>query len=214
MINSSSQKEKVYLFLTEQLRNGELQKKDKLSEQYFAEKLNISRTPVREALFQLAADGILEHTPRKGFKIKEITEKNREDIYELIGTLDGKSAFLAGPHLTESDFKHMQFLIETMNSAIKNELYTKYNELQREFHNVYQSKCQNDLIFENLEKYNRFFIDENYNINSSQIQEILYKTNSEHQKILDYFIAGDFITLREFIEKIHWRIEGAKYDTW
>lgn len=214
MLEKSSQKQKVYDFLSEQLNNGTLKKNDKLSEQYFAEKLNISRTPVREALFKLAADGILEHIPQKGFRIKEITAEDAKNIYELIGTLDGKVAVLAGPFLDEVDYTNMQFLIEAMDAAIKNKLYTKYNELQHQFHDVYLMKSPNKVICETLEKYKRFFIDRTYNIDNREIQDILLQTNEEHRTILFYFKEGEYTELRDFIENQHWRMESAQYDRW
>ena len=57
--------------------------------------LGVSRTPVREALIQLAADGYLENVPRKGFYVKRVTEDSAREIVEIIGPLDGRAALLA-----------------------------------------------------------------------------------------------------------------------
>lgn len=215
MQNYPSQKRNIYNFISEEISSGKLTRSDKLTEQYIAEKLNISRTPVREALFQLASDGVLEHTPRKGFKIKKLSQQDAKNIYQLIGLLDAKAAILSIPYLDENDFSNMQFLIDTMNSAIKNKLHTKYNALQRQFHNVYIFKCQNKILIDSLEKYKDFFIGNEYcNINSNEIQDLLLKTNEEHQKILEYFKENDLTALRDFIENVHWNIESAQYDIW
>lgn len=215
MKNYLSQKQHIYNFISDEISNGKLNRNDKLTEQYIAEKLNISRTPVREALFQLTADGLLEHTPRKGFRIKKLSQQDAKDIYQLIGLLDAKAAILSIPHLDENDFSNMQFLIDAMTSAIRNKLYTKYNELQDQFHDMYILKCQNKILIDSLEKHKNFFIGNKYcNIEPEEIQEMLLKTNKEHQKILELFKEKDSTNLRIFIENVHWSVENAQYDIW
>lgn len=59
--------EQVYDYIIRQIQLGELSKGSKLSESDLIEQLSISRTPIREALIQLSADGILENVQRKGF---------------------------------------------------------------------------------------------------------------------------------------------------
>ncbi|MGO3733238.1 MAG: GntR family transcriptional regulator [Vagococcus sp.] len=207
-------KEKIYNFISEEIILGNLNKNDKLTEQYIAEKLNISRTPVREALFQLTADDILEHTPRKGFKIKDLSKKDMEDIYEIIGLCDGKIASLTIDSLTNKDYATMSFLIESMDSAIKNKLYTKYNELQSQFHNVYITKCSNEKLVHEILKKKKVFIGKCHNIDPCSIQDTLYRTNREHQTILNLFIEKNTTELRSYLENTHWHIDNAQYDIW
>ncbi|WP_314060732.1 GntR family transcriptional regulator [uncultured Vagococcus sp.] len=210
-----SQKQHIYNFISREISHGNLEYNSRLTEQYITDKLKISRTPVREGLFQLAADGILEHTPRKGFRIKKLTQEEVVEIYEIIGVLDGKAAALALPKLAEEDFANMQYLIDAMNSAIKNELYTKYNELQLEFHQVYTNKCGNQSLIQGLEKYKHAFLGITYkNIPAAAIQATLYETNQEHQEILALFKAKEVMKLRLFIEDLHWSGERAQYDIW
>lgn len=210
-----SQKQHIYNFISREISHGMLEYNGRLTEQYITEKLEISRTPVREALFQLAADGILEHTPRKGFRIKKLTQAEVVEIYELIGVLDGKAAGLALPKLTEEDFSNMQFLVDAMDSAIKNKMYTKYNELQLEFHQVYTRKCGNQSLINALDKYKQAFLGVTYkNIPGAAIQATLYETNEEHKEIVSLLKAKEVIKLRLFIEELHWGGERAKYDIW
>lgn len=57
------------------------------------EDLHISRTPVREAMIQLAAEGYLENIPRKGFVVKQVDKKKAKEVYRLLGVLEGYAAF-------------------------------------------------------------------------------------------------------------------------
>ncbi|WP_125588447.1 GntR family transcriptional regulator [Companilactobacillus jidongensis] len=208
-------KEKVYNFISEQLTLGKLKRSDRLTEQYLVDNLGISRTPVREALIQLSADEILEREPRKGFRIKTYTKKDVEDLYELIGVLDGKIAQMEIDVLTPDDYALMNFLIDSMYSAIDNELYTKYNSLQEQFHNVYLDKCSNSIIKNELITKKKIFIGKAYSrIDKNIIQELLRHTNDEHKQILQYFEEKNTTELRSFLENVHWNIKNAKYDIW
>lgn len=208
-------KEKVYQFISEQLTLGKLKRKDRLTEQYLVDNLGISRTPIREALLQLASDDILEREPRKGFKIRTYTEKDVEDLYQLIGVLDGKIAELTVDKLTEEDYAFMKFLIDSMYSAINNELYTKYNELQHQFHDLYTNKCDNHLLIKELNIKKKMFIGKAYSrIEKKKIKELLLVTNQEHEEILAMFKNKQGEQLRRFLENTHWRLENAQYDIW
>ncbi|MGO2083496.1 GntR family transcriptional regulator [Vagococcus sp.] len=207
-------KDDIYQFISEQIIRGNYQKEERLIEQNIAEHLNISRTPVREAMFLLTADDILEHEPRRGFKLKQFTERDMEEIYEVIGVLDGKIAQLTINQLQAEDYATMNFLIEAMNAAIDNSLYIKYNELQFEFHEVYIKKCSNQKLVEDIEKKKKLFIGKGYPMERVDIKQILYQTNEEHRKILALFEAKKSAELRNFIEEVHWRTDNACYDVW
>lgn len=208
-------KEKVYNFISEQLTSGRLQRSDRLTEQYLADHLGISRTPIREALLQLAADDILEREPRKGFKLKRYSEQDVEELYELIGILDGRVAQLALPLLTGEDFANMNFFIDSMYSAIDLELYTKYNELQEQFHDVYIKKCKNSLLKNELYNKKKIFIGKSYcRVDKDIIKDLLCTTNEEHETILALFKDQKDFEVRHFLETIHWNKKNARYDIW
>ena len=68
-------KDHVYSYIAEQIRTGGMHPNQRVSETAICEALKISRTPVREALIQLTAEGVLEKQNRKGFVIKMISEE-------------------------------------------------------------------------------------------------------------------------------------------
>ena len=210
-----SAKDQVYKFISDQLTSGKLSRNDHITEQYLVNSIGLSRTPIREALLQLASTGILIREPRKGFRIKQFTKEDVEDIYEIIGTLDGRIAQLTANQLTEKDLSVMQFLIKSMDAAIDTELYTKYNELQDSFHHVYINKCNNKFLKKELDNKLDMFIGKSYlHIQKGEINQLLKSTNQEHKQILDLFKAGDQDKLRIFMENIHWSRTKAHYDIW
>ena len=135
-----SLKDHVYEYIASLIREGRLVAEEKINENQICSELNISRTPVREALIQLAAEEVLENRARKGFVVKKMDAKDIAELYEIIGVLDGLAAKKSLPHLTEKDFRDMDFYIETMNLAIKTSNYEMYYEQQNLFHQIYISK--------------------------------------------------------------------------
>lgn len=208
-------KEKVYNFISEQVTLGNLTPNDKITEQFLSDNVGLSRTPIREALLQLASENILEREPRKGFKLKQYSQEEVENIYEIIGTLDGKIAYETCEKLTQEDYSVMQFLIDSMYSSINNGLYTKYNELQENFHNVYISLSTNSIMVQELKNKKKIFVGKNYKrITSETIQNLLKTTNDEHQTILNFFKSHQKNEVRKYLEEIHWNKSNARYDIW
>ncbi len=76
-------KTQVYDYLKEKIINNEFDKNEIYSEQYFANILDVSRTPIREAILQLSHEKLIEILPNKGFSIREITEEELKEIYEI-----------------------------------------------------------------------------------------------------------------------------------
>ena len=136
-----SLKDHVYNHIVDLIDGGTLADDHKISEQQICDALGVSRTPVREALIQLAADGYLENVPRKGFYVKRVTEDSAREIVEIIGPLDGRAALLAVGDMTDDDIAQLQFLHGSMQLAIEKGLYKKYDDLQHDFHDCYVRKC-------------------------------------------------------------------------
>src|SRR3989338_3411598 len=78
--------------LREQIFAGALPPGSFLDEAALCERLAISRTPLREALKVLVAEGLLRHEPRRGCFVAEITERDLDDLFPVIALLEGRAA--------------------------------------------------------------------------------------------------------------------------
>jgi len=100
---------------------GELVADSNHLETELAERLGISRTPVREATLTLQALGLLEVQPRKGIKIKAISIQDMSDIYEVLTELECLAVKrVATMQFSKADLKPIFDAIEQMTSALKN----------------------------------------------------------------------------------------------
>lgn len=90
-----------------QLRNyifdGHLQPGSFIDEITLCELWSISRTPLREALKVLSAEGLVRHEPRRGCFVNEVTERDLDDIFPVIALLEGRCAFDATQRATSAD---------------------------------------------------------------------------------------------------------------
>lgn len=206
-------KDYVYEYISKGIQEGTLKPNDKLNEQEISDKLGISRTPIREALIQLAADGLLESIPHRGFRVKPLSLKEVTELYIIIGNLDSLAANLALYNLSEEDINQMESLKEEMDEAIKKEEYDRYYKLQIEFHDVYINKCNNKELIRILNQLRMRFIRQSYsNIDKEELLKVLLETNEQHGVIIDLIKARDSKRLENYIKEVHWNTKYAFSD--
>lgn len=209
-----SLKEHVYNYIAEKINDGSIIPETRINEQLICEELQISRTPVREALIQLAAEGHLENLPRRGFIVKAIDEKKAKDLYKIIGTLDGLAASLSIDFITDKEIICMKKLITDMNQALANKSLAVYYKLQIDFHNVYINICNNEDLIRLLNQLRKNFFRQNYrNKGFEDIFEVLKITNDHHRIIVEIFEEKDKKEIERYIKDVHWNLKNAKFDS-
>ena len=208
-----SLKDHVYDYIAEQILEGNLVPEQKINENVICEELNISRTPVREALIQLSSEGVLQNMARKGFVVKALSEKEVGELYSVIGVLDGYAAMLSLPHITKKDLADMSFYIESMDLAIKAANFEMYHKQQLAFHNVYIEKCGNGTLIDTISKIKNKLLKKSYvDDPEGETKAILFKTNEEHRRILEFFQNGDGEGVFKFLLEVHWTQAYASFD--
>ncbi|MDD0809144.1 GntR family transcriptional regulator [Curvibacter sp. RS43] len=100
--------------LREHIFAGELSPGTFLDEVALCERLQISRTPLREALKVLTAEGLLRHEPRRGCFVNEVTEQDLDEIFPVIALLEGRCAYEAARHVSEADLQALAVLHERL----------------------------------------------------------------------------------------------------
>ncbi len=133
--------EKVAEYLKREIFLENYQGGDRILETKIAEKLNVSRAPVREAIQELESVGLVETIPRKGSFVISFEESDIREIFEIRVILEGRmmEIIIHNDLLDEEDFKHLERLIEEMllivNKDIpKNEKVVELNNKDISFH--------------------------------------------------------------------------------
>lgn len=96
--------------LRERIFSGELAPGSFLDEVRLAEEMQISRTPLREALKVLTAEGLVRHEPRRGCFVGEVTEQDLDEIFPVIALLEGRCAREAAVNASDADLQALEAL--------------------------------------------------------------------------------------------------------
>lgn len=97
----------VFNTLRRAILTGQLKPGERLMEVHLANRLGVSRTPIREAIRKLELEGLVLMIPRRGAEVARITEKSLKDVLEVRRALDVLSAELACERITEEDTKRL-----------------------------------------------------------------------------------------------------------
>lgn len=121
----------TYRQLLDEIRRGELLPGARLRETELAERLNVSRTPVREAIRLMEADGLVVHVPRQGATIRELDYTEVMELYEMRAVLEGTAARLAARAASDIELDELTALNDEL--AATPDSKAAY-ELNRQFH--------------------------------------------------------------------------------
>jgi len=207
-----SLKELVYAYLYEKINQGTIKPNEKINESLICEDLQVSRTPVREALIQLEDEGYIKRMPRRGFIVREVTLEKIREIYEIIGCLDGLAASLAIDRMTGKDIILLETLVEKMNEAIKNKKLHEYFKLQRNFHNVYISASGSEELYNTLLSLKKRFVKKAYftRENDQELYTALKRFNDGHKQIVNLIKKSDKKGVADYLKEVHWNFRNAE----
>lgn len=144
----SSLKQSVIERLRQSIVTGELELGQPLSERALAERLNVSKTPVREAIAQLRVEGLVLVYPQRGAYVFTPTNANVIEMCELRQALESAALKMAIERHPEETAKALEAIVARMAHAQKNNLRAAYLKEDSLFHEAFFSCCGNSLMRE------------------------------------------------------------------
>ena len=109
----------VFNTLRQAILTGELKPGERLMEIHLANRLGVSRTPIREAIRKLELEGLVTMIPRRGAEVAQITEKSMKDVLEVRRTLDALSAELACERISSEEEEALKKACQNFEEAVK-----------------------------------------------------------------------------------------------
>ena len=141
--------EQIAQHIKSALLSGELSPGQKINEVSLANKLGISRAPVREALQLMVNDGLVVSIPQRGKFVRSLTPQEIRDNYELGGVLEGAVVAKSSLLLTEADFARLEDVIAQMQAIVPDAHYAaEYSRLDQIFHELLTTKQRNQACYE------------------------------------------------------------------
>ncbi|MCX7973401.1 MAG: GntR family transcriptional regulator [Candidatus Aminicenantes bacterium] len=207
-INHKSLKDQVYDYLRLQLRKGRLKPGDEIKMDKTAQILGVSKTPLRDALLQLAMENFVTIKPRRGVFVNPLTLEDIKNAYEIIGALESLAILKAGPNLAHKDIEIMERLIEGMKRAITRDDFDTYYEKNLEFHNIYLNHCHNPHLIRIVNTLKKRLYD--FPRQTRYIREWEENSIEEHEKLLNLLKEKRYEEAANYIRDVHWSFEVQK----
>ena len=188
----------VFNTLRQAILKGELKPGERLMEIQLANKLGVSRTPIREAIRKLELEGLVLMIPRKGAEVAEITEKNMLDVLEVRKALEELAAQLACERITEEGLAELKAAAKEFEQVLKTNDVTKIAEADVKFHDVLYLSTDNQrliTLLNNLrEQMYRFRVEY---LKKEEYHPLLLE---EHKKIIEAIESHDQAEVNNIID--------------
>ncbi len=136
----------VYNKLRESILSGALKPGEKLIENEISKKLNISKTPLREAIRELSQEGLIIHNTRRGIRIIDFSEEDVFEIITLRAELEALGIQLAIEKLREEDFVVLQEIVDQLRDASNKEDKVAMAKSDMDFHRFLMHKAGNSRL--------------------------------------------------------------------
>jgi DNA-binding GntR family transcriptional regulator len=179
------------------LVEGRLSPGAKLNERELTEILQVSRTPLREAIKRLAAEGLVELVPNRGAIAVSLSETDVRDTFEVMAGLEAMSGELAAQRITAEELAEIKAMQFEMMAAYTRRDLSSYYRLNSLIHEAINAAAKNPVLTAT------------YNQVNARLQALRFRSNQdgdkwsravkEHEKMIDALAAHDGPTMRELL---------------
>ena len=141
-------REVIFITLREAIIVGELKPGERLMEVQLADKMGVSRTPVREAIRKLELEGLVEMLPRKGAHVADLSVKDIMDVLEVRSTLDGLASSLSAVRITYEEIKELKHVLTQFINYVEKDNLQGSIKKDVEFHDIIYRSSRNEKLIQ------------------------------------------------------------------
>lgn len=166
----------------------------KLNERELAELLRVSRTPLREAIKLLAAEGLVDLLPNRGAVAVKLSEADILNTFEMLSGLEAMSGELAAQRITDEELTHIRAMHYEMLAAFTRRDLSNYYRLNALIHQAINQAAKNPVLTSTYESIN------------ARVQSLRFRTNQneakwkraieEHEAMVEALVARDPVAMR------------------
>jgi len=189
----------VYDKLRYAIFKGEFDAGDRLVEEELAEKMHLSRTPIREALRKLEAEGLVEHIPRKGVIVKGFTYEDIIEIYSIRQTLEVLATIQATKIITAEEIDQLQETLKEMKKKFSDENEVdNFFAITHRFNELLIQSCKMPRLIDLLNTYHDYL--KRFRKTTLKETSRRYSVMVEHERILQAVIEKDVIAVEKMAQ--------------
>ncbi len=192
-------RELVFTTLRQAILKGEIQPGERLMEIQLAEKMGVSRTPIREAIRKLANEGLVTMIPRKGAIVAGISEKMLMDVLQVRMTLEKMAYECAFKYITDEQIEELKEAEKEFEESVRKNDLVQIAEIDEKFHFIIYSAAQNDKLKEILTnlRENMYRYRMEYAKNKDSREQLI----KEHNEMIDTLIKRDSVEGLKIVEE-------------
>jgi DNA-binding GntR family transcriptional regulator len=216
LYRSEPLRKQVYDYLRELLISGRLKAGDFINQAELTVTLGISRTPLRDSLMQLEAEGFVSIIPCKGVRINPLTRDAVKDIYQISGALEAVAFESVFRLVTEERLDKLEELTCKTESLMSGGDFSQCSENNVAFHETVLELCDNEELLKVLRR-SRQRLYHFPGVRTPDLSTAVAQLTSwereywaQHHKIVDIFRRGTPREIADYIRYIHWDFEGVK----
>lgn len=172
----------VFNTLRQAILRGELKPGERLMEIQLANKLGVSRTPIREAIRKLELEGLVLMIPRKGAEVADISEKSLRDVLEVRKALEELAVKLTCDKIKSAQIRELRQAAEEFRRTLKSNDITQIAEADVRFHDVLYEATDNQKLVQLLNNLREQMY--RYRIEYLKRQEAYPQLLTEHEEII------------------------------
>lgn len=163
---------------------------DRLVQSDLANEFGVSRTPIREALHNLASEGLVSFSAYKGATVADFSLVELEEIYTVRIALESYAAYLAAQYITEEELQQMEVLLKMTEEAYQEVDHLRMLQLNREFHVILYNASRQNRLYEMI--INHLDLSDMYRRLYFTVDHLYANTITEHQELLEILRRGDY----------------------
>ena len=188
----------VFNTLRQAIITGEFAPGERLMEISLANRLGVSRTPVREAIRKLELEGLVIMIPRKGAQVARITEKNLRDVIEIRTVLEEFAAVRACERIDQSGLHDLRQAQEDFIRSVEKGDILDIVDKDETFHDTIFRATNNDRLISIINNLREQF----YRYRMEYVKDIRQRSNlvEEHRELLDAISSRDSIKAKELMK--------------
>jgi DNA-binding GntR family transcriptional regulator len=190
--------EQVAQRLRQMLVEGRIAPGAKLNERELSELLNVSRTPLREAIKMLAAEGLVELLPHRGAIAVSLGEADILNTFEVMAGLEGMTGELAAQRITPAELAEIQAMQFEMMATYTRRDLSAYYQLNARIHAAISAAAKNPVLSQVYQQVNARL--QALRFRSNQDGEKWKRAVKEHEKMIEALAAHDCAAMREVLQ--------------
>lgn len=201
-------RDQVYDIVKNMIVLREMEPGQKINEEELADRIGVSRTPIRETLCRLENEGIVEIVPRRGAFVVKQSEKTVIEILQIREALEGLVTRLATQNMDDKTLRKLQDSLRKISSVPDEKRHlVKYTRADVEFHSLVLDACQNQMLQNMMEIVNAHL--QIIRLRTVVLPGRAKKTVQEHYQILEAIEKNDPKAAEELMRK---HVESVRND--